>query len=273
MDPEHVQDLKQWLDRYINRYLTGDGEKDKNILLKKHHISRVCDEIRFLGRALKLSPPALSLAEVMALFHDLGRFEQFFRYQTYSDRASVDHAQLGVAILKQENILSSIFNPGTQELIFQAITYHNQPSLPTQEREECLFFSRLLRDADKLDIWYVVTQHYNGSTASENSVIKLGFPDTPGISKHIIQNVLQGTTVSIADVRNLNDLKLLQLAWIYDLNFIPSFHRLKERGFIDAFLQTLPPSEMLEPIASRIRSFLNDKTKEALIIPSVILPT
>ena len=50
----------------------------------------------------------MHLAEAIAVLHDIGRFEQFFRYHTYSDSASVDHARLGADIIERTGIVKML---------------------------------------------------------------------------------------------------------------------------------------------------------------------
>ena len=46
--------------------------------------------------------------------------------------------------------------------------------------------------------------------------------------------------VQISTLKTLNDFKLLQLAWIYDLNFASSLRILESRQYIDDIAATLP---------------------------------
>ena len=68
----------------------------------------------------------LRLAEAIALFHDVGRFEQYARYHTFVDRRSADHAWLGVEILRKEGELDG----STRDLILRTVSYHNRMDLP-----------------------------------------------------------------------------------------------------------------------------------------------
>jgi hypothetical protein len=46
--------------------------------------------------------------------------------------------------------------------------------------------------------------------------------------------------VRLATVRSLNDFKLLQLSWVFDLNFPVSFRIIRERRLIEQLAATLP---------------------------------
>lgn len=91
----------------------------------------------------------------------------------------------------------------------------------------------MLRDADKLDIWRVVTDYYKAAAANRNPAIELDRPNLLRISDNICISLLQGKPADLEDVTTLNDLKLLQMGWVYDLNFPRSFRLLSERGYLE----------------------------------------
>ncbi|MFO8101562.1 MAG: diguanylate cyclase, partial [Dehalococcoidia bacterium] len=182
------------------------------------------------------------------------RFEQFAQYGTFADHISVNHAEFGVEILRQKGVLRDL-DEGDQDLILRAIAYHNRRYLPEDETQECLYFSRMLRDADKLDIWNVVTEYYRNA-GEEDSVLVQNFPDTPGISPAIYEDMVNARIANYMDVKNLNDFKLLQVGWVYDVNFPPTFRRIYERGYLDAIRRALPQSEQIEQIFSTAQAYL-----------------
>src|SRR5690606_22584377 len=136
---------------YIKKFRYEDYESQQNIDLKVEHSLRVAEGITTIGKQMGLTDSELNLVQIIALFHDIGRFEQYDRYRTFSDHRSEDHAELGIRIILRHNILE-IFNADIRNLICCSIRYHNRRSLPPEEKDPCLFYSRLLRDADKLDI-------------------------------------------------------------------------------------------------------------------------
>ncbi len=239
--------LKDWVAGYIDSFYSDDPEIQQNIVLKEEHTYRVCREIVAIGKELGLKEDELRLAEVIALLHDIGRFEQFARYRTFKDGKSENHAELGVKILERENILEPL-DQSTQYIVLQAVRYHNRPSLPRQETEPCLFYSRLIRDADKLDIWKVVTDYYHRNNKEKNGAIELDLPDTPGFSRKIIHDLVHQRIVQFKDMKNLNDFKLLQIGWVFDLYFQPTLKILGERHYLERIRAVLPPSEQIDAV-------------------------
>ncbi len=247
MKGESLREFLEWFAGYLRPFEEGDQELRRNTLLKREHTRRVRAEITDLGRELGLAGEDLLLADVLALFHDLGRFEQYLRYRTFVDRDSEDHAALGVKILKENRVLDRL-SPAERELILQAVSYHNRAVLPAEESPRCLFFTRLLRDADKIDIWKVVTDYYSRRDPARDRAIELGLPDTPGFSPEVYQALLQKEIVRADRIRNLNDFKLLQVGWIYGLNFSPAFERVRRRGYLDIIRRHLPQTKEIDRI-------------------------
>ncbi len=86
---------------------------------------------------------------------------------------------------------------------------------------------RLIRDADKLDIWKVVTNYYAERDRQRNVAIELDLPDTPVCSQNVIDLLNSRRFIRMRDLKTLDDFKLMQIGWAFDLNFAPSFRELK----------------------------------------------
>ena len=189
LDQDKLSDLKSYFDQYVHSFHSDSQDIQRNFDLKIDHTRRVCREILNLGQSLGLSRKELYVAEIIALFHDIGRFEQYARYGTFFDPKSEDHAALGVKVLKANHVLDSL-EYSTADLIMRSVSYHNRAFLPKDETEVCLFFSKLLRDADKLDIWRVVTDYYQNASQDRNSAIELGLKNTPEIADQACEDLL-----------------------------------------------------------------------------------
>jgi hypothetical protein len=255
IDNELMQTFRKWFREYAATFCNAQGEFRETILLKKKHSKRVCGEIIRIGRRLGLSGDSLRFAEITALFHDLGRFEQYARYRTFVDHKSENHAALGVRILKENHVLDGL-EDALKDLVYRIIAYHNRPSLPDGETDTCLFYAKMLRDADKLDIWRVLTRHYRGSDGSSGSAIELGLPDTPEISDKVYASVMNKRIVDFHDVRTLNDFKVLQIGWIFDVNLKPTLDAVIARNYIDEICRVLPASEKIETIKKVVSHYV-----------------
>ncbi|MFO8009382.1 MAG: HD domain-containing protein [Dehalococcoidia bacterium] len=260
MKEDTLQRLGTWFDNYVAGFKSTDSTLNQAINLKEEHTRRVCREILHIARSLELNDEIVQLAETAALFHDIGRFEQYRRYRTFSDMASVNHAELGITVLKEKRVLH-ILSKSDQNIILRAINYHNRMKLPDSENERCLLLGKLLRDADKLDIWNVMLSSYERDNGERDEALELGLPDTPGFSEQIYVDLRSGAIAEMQNVVNRNDLKLLQLGWVYDINFKPSFIRIRERKYLERFRGVLPASREIDDLINLIDKHLLAQTE------------
>lgn len=260
---EHVRNVKEWFHHFVDTFTSGDDELKKNALLKEAHTRRVCAECAALGKSLDLTDQGMRLIEIAALLHDIGRFEQYRRYRTFVDADSTNHAELGVVILKEQQVLDPL-DDHSRNLIFNIILYHNRPTLPPEESELCLHFTRMLRDADKLDIWRIMTDHFQlMKKGVRDGAIELGLPDTTGFSDAIYIDLMAGHIVSVNHLTNLNDFKLLQVGWVYDINFSHTFVVLHERRYLETIQEVLPNTEKIDAIFKKAYKYIEEHWRSA----------
>ena len=250
--------LKKWFDDYVKTFRSRCLEDQRNIDLKETHSRHVCREIAGIGESVGLKNDTRRLAEIIGLFHDIGRFEQYRRYGTFSDLKSEDHAALGIKVLMNLKVLDGI-DFSVSELIRKAIFYHNKAMVPDSESDMCLFYSKLLRDADKLDILRVVTDYYLNE--EENKTIDLDLPDLPFISDAVFIDVMKGKTVKTGDLQTRNDFKVLQMSWVYDIHFLRTFRLIKKRNYMNIIHNFLPSSEKARQIYGKVCDYLEDRCK------------
>ncbi|MEA1981231.1 MAG: HD domain-containing protein [candidate division Zixibacteria bacterium] len=255
---DEVHGLHQWFQNYAEVFKYGKEDVRKNILLKEKHTENVCREINSIGKELDLSDDELRLSDCMALLHDVGRFEQYLQYQTFSDSISENHAELGVKVIQDYGILNS-FSDYVKDLIIRAVRYHNRAVLPNDESETCIFFTKLLRDADKLDIWRVVTEYYHRKDRKINSTIELSLPDTPGFTQSVYDDVINKKIVNAGSMQNLNDFKLLQIGWVFDINFIPALKEVKSRKYVELICKVLPATDQVSHVMEVVHDFFSQK--------------
>jgi hypothetical protein len=254
MEANKLELLNEWFADYCRSFYTDNESDNRNYSLKEIHTRRVCGNMEFLTESLDLPPDDRAIAEIVALFHDVGRFEQYRQYATFRDDISENHATLGLKVLKAANVLSDL--PGkVRRTICQAISLHNAFHIPAAIQGRELLFTRLIRDADKLDIWRVFDEFYGEPEEKRASAAGLGFPDLPGCSKEVIECIKRGEMVNLTMLKNLNDFKLLQLSWVFDLTFRASFSLLLERDYIGGIAKSLPKEDEVDGVIGIIRGF------------------
>jgi putative nucleotidyltransferase with HDIG domain len=141
MQNEDLYFFKKWFLDYVDQFSSPEVFIQENIKLKIEHTARVCENILLLAKAEKVGEEGSKLAETIALFHDLGRFEQFMKYRTFKDSESENHALLGVKILKNTKILSHL-PLRERNIIMKAVEYHNLMEIPgcAENSREVVFY-------------------------------------------------------------------------------------------------------------------------------------
>lgn len=257
MEQAQIEKLRLWFAEYVGGFYGEDEFINANIKLKEEHSRRTCEEMVELAEELGLTENQKRMAEAIALLHDIGRFRQFVRYRTYNDPRSVNHCLLGLEVLRETGVLEEIEDK-ERELIEKAIEYHGLMELPDDLEEECLLFSRMIRDADKVDIYYVVTEYYKQyRDKPEEFKLELELPDEPWYSAEVVEDVLEGRRIDYGRLRTLNDIKLCQLAWVYDVNFSAALRRIVERRLLEKIFDFLPATEDIDKVRAKIFGYVD----------------
>ena len=252
MDQHELNDHKRWFAEYCRSFYTSDREDQQNIVLKQEHTIRVCENVVQIAHDISLDEERAVLAETIALYHDIGRFPQYQKFKTFKDSVSINHASLGARVLLENGVLRA-FRRHERDIVIRSVTLHNVYSLPGGLDQELLFFLKLIRDADKLDILRVAIEYYGQPEGKRASAVGLGLPDVPGYSPEVLTALKNKQMVQMSTLKTLNDFKLLQLMWIYDLNFASSLRILESRQYIEGIAAALPKSEEISSALAVLR--------------------
>lgn len=121
-------------------YLNGYDREDEKIKLKIIHTYGVVKSAREIGHRMHLNEEDQQLAELIALLHDIGRFQQLRLYNSFSPD-TMDHAAFGVQLLFEgENPMISRFieDRSYDEFIRVAIARHSDFRLEGIQDERTL---------------------------------------------------------------------------------------------------------------------------------------
>ena len=88
----------------FDKYVANYDPENHRVQLKIDHIKRVAKNCKKLAEELNLSEEEILLAELIGIFHDLGRFEQVRIANTFSDKDSgINHAEMSAKVLFEDN--------------------------------------------------------------------------------------------------------------------------------------------------------------------------
>lgn len=237
-----ITDIRPYFRRFrafVHHFTGHSPYVDRNISIKVDHTHRVCRNALNIARSLKRPREDRFLILLSALFHDTGRFPQIFRYKTFNDLKSEDHARLGVREIKARNLLEGL-EERDRHAILSTVMLHNRLHLPASLSPRNRSLCNVIRDADKLDILSVLNHYYRSSENGRNPALDLELPPGNAISPKALADVLSARPVNIANVHSIHDFRLLQASWVFDLHFEYSMQHLRDTGQITWLLDQLP---------------------------------
>jgi len=244
----------KWFESYLDKYLSCKNQETViNYELKKEHTFRVKDNILKIGQALELDKNSLKLCELIGLFHDVGRFKQYGEYGTFSDDVTGSHGKLSVDVLIEHNVLSNL-NEEEKAIILKAIDYHNYFTVPEDESEDIKLFSRLIRDADKLDAFYLETD------TSENRKYDLGaLSCEKEYSEEIVRDIMASRQVDFTNIKYKYDRKLGILGLIFDLFYNEAYQVFQEHEYLERMFNQLPKDEEIQKVYRHCEKYISSK--------------
>lgn len=249
MTSTDIQPLRRWFETYVRSFYSDDADVQAHVRLKEDHTSRVCEGMRELADTLIISKEQRTISEIVALFHDVGRFQQYTKYRTFNDFRSEDHACLGVRILRETEIMSELPQQ-EQHLVLKAVRYHNGRHIPP-DSEESVYLTRMIRDADKIDILQMIT--------SDDELFRiLPSPEYGGleqVSPGTTEYIMQGNVSRFEHIRTAADQMLFRMSWVLDMNFPWTFRKVREREFLEKMASQLPQSTEVHQVTEYLKKY------------------
>lgn len=234
-----ISSHEQWFSAYTERYRAVERQDVKPIDLKIEHTGKVLEHARRIVEEERPEPVIARACVLAALYHDVARFPQYARWHTFKDSVSVDHGLFGVTTLKAEERLAEE-PPAVRRLVLAAVGMHNRFKVPASLPEDARRVTDVVRDADKLDIFRVMAGHLTGPGPRNDAVI-LHVKDDPHLwTPAVVEDVLAGRVAAYADLRSVNDFRLLLGTWMYDLRYAATRRQLKSSGLVPELLAELP---------------------------------
>lgn len=252
-----LEKCKQIFLEYVNNYDTSDFIISRKI----GHTMGVLDISTEIAESLNLQKEDVDLASLIGLLHDIGRFEQARISGTYKDSKEVNHATIGVEVLFKENKIKD-FLPDTREydeIVKNAVNEHNKLKIKDGLTEKENLFAKIIRDADKLDIYRLFLLDNVISMGTDS-----GFTDTTHFSKDVLNAFYNNTQIPKNDLKTMLDWFLNSIAFTYDMNFKKSFEILKERNYINQIIDIgielwKEQADEFEKIRTHINNYIKNK--------------
>lgn len=249
-------DLEKAKEEFL-KYTEKFNLEDENIKRKQQHSLRVMVISEKIAKKLKLSQEEIELATLIGLLHDIGRFKQYTKVGQGDNIEGFDHGDYGAKILEKD-IRKYINDSRYDDIIIKAVKNHNKFAIEEGLTEQEMLFAKIIRDADKIDILYESVYIYNnGKEEQINKSILSERIYNQFIDKKTIMKEKNVISKYIDDI-------VCVMAFIYDINFKPSFEILKEKDYINKILdrydfENNETKEKIEEIRKLANKYLEEK--------------
>jgi putative nucleotidyltransferase with HDIG domain len=249
----------------FGKYLENFDTNDSKITLKIKHTIGVARISEYISKELGLSEKDINLGILIALLHDIGRFEQVTKFNNFIDYETVDHAQLGVKILFENDLIRKFIN--TKEfdnIISKAIINHNKLVIENGLQKRELLHAKLIRDADKTDNFRVKAED-----KFEDILNATKEELENGEITDIVYNDFMNSKIIISDKRRSKiDFWISYLAFIFDFNFSPGLKYIKKKNYINIMIDRIDykrpeTKKRMEEIRRHAITFINKNCDHA----------
>ena len=119
--------------------------------MKIGHTMRVVENCKKIATAIGLEEEQIQLAELIGLLHDIGRFEQYQKFDKKTDTKALDdiqkfdHGEAGVKVLKENNYIRNYIAEDTyDDIIYTAIYEHNKYEIAKDLPEDKVLFCKFI---------------------------------------------------------------------------------------------------------------------------------
>ena len=240
----------------FEKYVSNYNLNDPNIYLKYKHTGKVAENCERIAKSLNLSEQDIDLAWEIGMLHDIGRFEQLRRFDTFIDTESIDHAEFGGDLLFKDGLIQQFDDEKENyELLEKAIRLHSLYRLPEDLSEKELLFCQVIRDADKIDIYranYETGLHVIYHVTKEELL-------NSEITPEVYQVFCEERAIPRNIRKTIADNLVGHIALTFELVYPESKKMAIEQGYLQKLLETkfINPetTELMKQISQRMRRF------------------
>ena len=232
-----LEQAKQEFIKYTEKITTRTPRLERKI----GHSIRVMEDSIEIAESLNLDKEEIEIAALIGLLHDIGKLKQIDD-EKYK---SIEHGKLAVEILKKDNYIRKYIEDNRYDnIIYKAIENHGIFEIEEGLSENELLFAKIIRDADKLDIFYEGAEMFWNS---EEEREKIGQSE---ISQSLLEKFKLYKKIERENRETPLDGIVEFISMIYNIYFKYDFVVLKQEDYVNKILNKF--------------KFINEETKEQI---------
>ncbi len=231
LDSSYVEKIKQIEEKLKNYIIDNYDVDNEKISLKYIHTFNVKLANDQIVESLSLNDRDKYLSTIIALFHDYARFEQAKIYNSFNDLTTIDHGNLAVEMLFDNNQIVNFvtdLTPEELEIVKLAIKNHNKFEIEEGLTDRQMLFCKIIRDSDKVDIYRVISSNFKAENFERG---KIEQQDLDTFYKNELHKLRKEQTFYTR--------VFTSLSFIFDINFKKSFEIIHKNQYINKYMCAL----------------------------------
>lgn len=218
---------------YFEKFLNDNFDiNDEKIGHKLNHTYNVVENAKYLCEYLNLDKTNTELALIIALLHDIGRFDQAKETKTFrEDITSFDHATLGVKLLFEKGeIKNYVDNESYYPIIEKAIGNHSKYILDETGMNDIeILHCKIIRDADKIDSFRAKTVDdiYTMANITKEDI------ERSRVTEKVYDTFKDHKTILSKDRQTGLDIWVSYIAFIFGLEFKGSYELINKNDYLN----------------------------------------
>lgn len=226
----------------------------KKFDVKVGHSFRVMNNCKMIATKLNMNEEEIEVAQLIGLLHDLAKLKQY----GIPKENKKDHGDYAAEILKNNDYIRNYIKDNKYDnVILNAIANHNKYHIEEGLTSKELIFANIIRDADRIDIFYEMTEVFEISKDNYYNLI---------ITDEILKDFMTNKSESIDKRKTKVDIDkvIWIISFIYVISFECSLEYLRNEDLINRMIDRFDYNKNLKIQMDEVKKIANNFIDEKL---------
>ncbi len=259
MNTDIYKDIAHWFEGYVQRIVAENEAMKENIQLKEKHILKAVELVSYLATSVeKYTELDIAIAKIVVVLQQIARLNVFANCSNSDVTFAEDDIDDCIAIIKEEKILE-VFSEELRNTILMCLSYVNKTLYPKTLEANNIAILKLVNDAGKIAALEILAEYYSEEPQGSNKIIEFHLPNKFEISGKLEKRIMSDKEAEPKDVYSIKDLKLMQMSWVFGLNFKASYKLVHDKLYVKKIYETLPKSDKIIDMYRRMRIHIENQ--------------
>jgi hypothetical protein len=106
-----------------------------------------------------------------------------------------------------------------------------------------------------------MVEHFQTAAPLRNQVVTLGLEEDHLVREEIYRLLFERRTMSYTMLRTTDELKVLQMSWVFDINFPATLEIMRERNYLAQLAATMHDTTILREALAFVGGYIDQRLK------------